>query len=305
MDLSIKHLAWAVLESMQDSLFVTSAEGRIIYLNHAAESLLNVTFSQVFGWRLDQLLNLLPVGPRTLTQVSVSHSAEDVEFNAGEWEGYWLVRLGNDLRLVNIVVSALPQRADAKNNLLFSIRSIRGEGEGMDATQASASRQATVSHDGFHKRILDAQQASRRWNLEHCLICVQFEMKNITSEEYEQVVAVFRSHMRRTDACCPLGTCKYSVLLENYSVAQGIRRAYELIRIMSVGLSEERSLQRALKVWIGLVPVNRFSPADSTQLISMAMQASQEASRSGKDTAVRVYRPGGVASIECSEEHSS
>lgn len=290
-DLSIKHLAWAVIEAMQDSLVVTNPDGSIIYLNHAAESLLNVTFTSVFGRRLDQVMSLVPVGPRRVPghYAPFDHPAA---FNASQMQGYWLLRLGNDFPLVNIGVSSLPPDSRGSSNLLFTIRRIREEGAELEPILSPASERAQVDHEEFHKRIRNALRASQRWNLEHCLLCVQFDMAHPEPGENEALVSMLQRYVRRTDASCLLGARKYAVLLEGHSLPQAIRRAFDIIRELTGALSDDRCRRRDLNIWIGVTPVNRFGPSDSANYIGMAMQACYEARQQGKGTAVRVFRPG-------------
>lgn len=289
-DLSIKHLAWAVIEAMNDSLVVTNPEGSVIYLNHAAEYLLNVTFTSVFGRRLDQIMSLLPVGPRP-DDSNDSQQHPEGEFKAHCMQGYWLLRLNNELPLVNVSVSSLPPDVEGRCSLLFTIRQIQEEGVDLEPAILGASGRSEVNREEFHKRILSALRASRRWNLEHSLICVQFEMARPEPGEYEQIEATLGKYVRRTDASCKLGSRKYGVLLESYSLPYAIRRSFELIRVLQASIPADRVRQCDLNIWIGVAPINQFGPTNSANLIGMAMLACYEARQAGKGTAVRVYRP--------------
>lgn len=301
-DLSIKQLAWVVIEAMKESLVVTNPEGSIIYLNHAAEQLLGTTFTWAFGRRLDKVMTLFPVGPREESVDASVPLPSKAAFDVARMNGYWLLRISDDLALVNITVSPLPQDAAGHHNLLFTIRQIREEGTDLEPFSTLHRGKAMVSRDEFHGRIVNALRATQRWNLEHCLICIQFDMARPEAGEYEQLVATLQKNVRRTDVSCQLGSRKYGVLLEGYSLPHAIRRSFELIRALSCTLSEERIRRRDLSIWIGVVPINQFSASNSANLIGMAMLACYEARHAARGSAVRVYRPGRDARLLASRE---
>lgn len=289
-DLSIKHLAWAVIEAMPDSLIVTNPEGNIIYLNHAAEALLNITFSRAFGRPLKRTLTLMPVGPRLNIDTSHQEAAGHSGFEAARLHGYWLLQVGNDLRLINISVSSLPPDAAGRSNLLFSIRHIRGEGIELESVRQPLLRNSEVEQVEFHKRIVVAAQASQRWNVEHALIFLQLETGLSSLDEREYMKNALRRYVRRNDSCCMLESDTFAVLLEGYSIPQAIRRSFGLIRQLNDDLSMKRTRKSDLKIWIGLVPINGLSAGESARILGMAAQACQQAKKTGKPIAVQVYR---------------
>ena len=280
-----------VIDAMQDSLIVTSPEGNVVYLNHAGEHLLNLTFTQAFGRHLYEIISLLPVGPRPGPVTRPPSAVRGFSFDPGRLQGYWLLRLGNSLPLVNVSVSAMEADPQGHRNLLFTIRQLQEEGGELEPVLPPHPHYIQVNHEAFHKHIHHALRASQRWNLEHSLLCIQFDMAELEPGEYELLVSTLLRYVPRTDASCMLGIRKYAVLLEGYSLAHSIRRSFELIRALSSALSTERARRRDLTIRVGIAPVNRFGPSNTTNLIGMAMQACYEARQTGKSVAVRVYRP--------------
>ncbi|MFZ5603675.1 MAG: PAS domain S-box protein [Pseudomonadota bacterium] len=301
-DASIKHMAWAMIESMPDSLIVTALNGEIIYLNNAAEQLLALTFSQAFSRRIDSVLHLEPVPDQKNAVDDWNQVAGErvVPVSGRQLQGRWLLDRDGKVTPVDIRVSMVRHDPNSDANLLLSIRSTPETAANPD-DQIARRQPRVLDYKGFHRRIREAFDDSRRNDREHGLLFLTLESGSggqaspgagTDENDHIEIASAIRAAVGPHESVCRLGTQKYGVLLDGYSLLNSIRSATAIMGSL-YGDKPVRDCDPAtMKIWIGVAPINKFSPGIPANLIGMALVASCEAKLSGESLAVRVYRPG-------------
>ena len=294
-DWSIKNLAWSVVEYMQDALIVTTPEGRIIYLNYAAEVLLNITFTQVWKQPVEQVLRPVPLDK---PEAAPGKSDGAHSFIAG----YCQLEQCHDAGVVHIAISSIANQCQGNDNLLFAIRKLNSRPDRFELLTSPKSQRRLHSNEEFSNAIRDAQRSNGRSNAHYGLLCVQVQFPPaliaalVEGQENAQPASTIAQNIlhsiRKGDAACQLSTRKFGILLEDNSTIDSLRMAFKLARALTRSCDEFCTPADRPKVWIGITFLGDHNGSDdSDALMEHALWACYHATQSGRPAAVRIFKP--------------
>lgn len=297
-DSSVKHLAWAIIESSPDCIFVTRNDGSLIYMNHATENLLNITFTHAFGKSIVELLSLLPlnaddVKPRNNLQ------RRNAPFDGTALRGYWLLARESETRLVNIEYSNLPASTGEDQNCLFSLRILDDLEKVTGANPKAKAGKTLISSVEFQSLFRNALQKCRKLGHEHSLLCIELHETAGGGSQHDnpptlQSVLMIRNAVLQTiplaSGVCSISRNRYSILLEDCPLPSSIPRAFALASALRTAYKSMHSSSDAFSCWVGIAAVNAQSTSSCADLVGMALQACIEAKHTNKPIAIRIYR---------------
>lgn len=113
-------LALNLRERTQKGIVITNEKGEISYVNNVAETILDISFSEVLGEPIDQILALTPLSPAA----PITEACPNGQFNPSMFEGLFRLRRGKITSIVSIKISTMGNIQSDGTELVFVIRQI-------------------------------------------------------------------------------------------------------------------------------------------------------------------------------------
>jgi diguanylate cyclase (GGDEF)-like protein/PAS domain S-box-containing protein len=292
--------ALATLGAIGDGIIRTDAQGRIDFLNPAAELLTGWSDRRAQGCQVEEVFQLIDeVARQPLPDpVAVCLRAGSIVRSAGH-----ALLLGAGGQECSVHHSAAPM-LDPDGNVLGAVLVFR------DVTEARGQEREMIylaNHDSLtgllNRRELETRLArailsARREQREHALLYLdldEFKVVNDTcghlvgDEMLKQVTALLRAGVRRSDAVARLGGDEFGVLLEDCPAPRARHTAEELLRTLhDFRFSHGRQVFE-VGVSIGLVPIGPGC-GDLAQVLSAADAACYVAKDRGRNR-LHEYEP--------------
>jgi len=287
------------LSSLAEAIITTDAQGRISYLNPAAERMTGSGADQAVGKTLEDLVGLVDEMDRRLLSDPVRQAlTSGAPVNLSR-RALLLSRANGSER--SIELSASPIRNDAKEVigaalLLHDVTELRGLARQMSYQATHDALTGLVNRREFERRLEEATESGHRGEGQHVLCYLdldRFKVVNDTSGHLagdsmlREVAKVLRDAVRDSDTVARLGGDEFGVLLigcpldKARQIADDVCRAvgdYRFVwkdKIFNIGVS------------IGLVEISRES-GTLEELLAAADSACYVAKKQGSGR-VAVY----------------
>jgi len=104
----------------QEGIAITDERGIITYVNKSAETILDITFNDVLGISIDQILALMPLSPSE----PITESCQNGQFIPKKLEGLFRLGRGNITSIVSIKIAEMGNIETDGKELMFIIRKI-------------------------------------------------------------------------------------------------------------------------------------------------------------------------------------
>ncbi|MDX1654332.1 MAG: EAL domain-containing protein [Candidatus Competibacteraceae bacterium] len=274
------------LESIADGVITLDGEGRVDYLNPAAEQVCGWDHDDALGLPLGRLCQLLDAGSRLpLSELSgLSGPA---------------LLINRDGREFAVEVAISPLREGAGSVLAFhDVTQTRRLAEMLTFQATHDALTGLLNRHEFERRLEWLLNLARDEEREHTLCYLdldQFKVINDTcghiagDELLRQVTSVLRRGVRDSDTVARLGGDEFGILLEH--CPQG--RALEVIERLRESVRSFRFIWAdkafTIGVSVGLVPINHRSE-NLAQLLAAADSACYAAKEAGRNR-IWVYQP--------------
>ncbi len=299
-DSKVEHLAWSIIESTSDCIFVTGSEGNVIYMNHAAENLLHITFTHAFGKPVQELLKLRPVSTRQGLNDSPASimTNQKAPFDCNSLRGYWLLQDDADSPVVNVICSTLVAGSHDENKYLLSLR-VLGELESLNYYHLQAkSKKSIIKSIEFQFLMNDAIRNCQRLKHENSLLCIELDEptygaqhnKPLSPQATEMMCNAVSQTFTYASGICSISRNRFAILLEDCPLPSSIPRAYTLVNALRTAHKASHLESTSFSCWVGIAPINWQSTSNCGDIINMALLACLEAKRTNKTIAIRVYR---------------
>ncbi len=287
------------LNSLAEAIITTNADGRISYLNPAAERMTGSNAEQALGKALEDLVGLVDEMDRRLLSDPVRQAlTSGAPVNLSR-RALLLSRANGSER--SIELSASPIRNDAKEVigaalLLHDVTELRGLARQMSYQATHDALTGLVNRREFERRLEEATESGHRGEGQHVLCYLdldRFKVVNDTSGHLagdsmlREVAKVLRDAVRDSDTVARLGGDEFGVLLigcpldKARQIADDVCRAvgdYRFVwkdKIFNIGVS------------VGLIEISRES-GTLEELLAAADSACYVAKKQGSGR-VAVY----------------
>lgn len=295
-----KERALVTLQSIGDAVITTDIEGRVEFLNPAAETLTGWSTGEASGLPLPQVFEII----NELTRLPVENPVEkSLRYNIIVGLANHTVLIARNGREYAIEDSAAPIRA-RDGRILGVVLVFHDVSEKRKLTH-QLSHQARhdaltglINRSEFERWLEELLDSAANRHKQHALLYLdldQFKVVNDTcghsagDELLRQLTAHIQSKVRESDIFARLGGDEFGILLENCPLDQALRVATVLLdemrtfrfiwldKIFTVGVS------------IGLVAINETS-GNSANVLAAADTACYAAKDKGRNR-VQVYSP--------------
>jgi diguanylate cyclase (GGDEF)-like protein/PAS domain S-box-containing protein len=286
-----KERAQITLHSIADAVIATDAEGRVEYMNAAAERITGWSAQEAAGASLEV----------------VCPEAGDAQPGHPASSGSSLVSQGTRLRTrrgheLSVERTAAPifNRSGVRTGTVTVFRDVTDSLEMAAKVTWQASHDALtglVNRKEFERRLEGLIESSLRDEQQHVLLYLdldQFKVVNDTSghtagdELLRQLAQRLQRRVRQSDTLARLGGDEFGVLLPQCDVAAGQRIAEKLIESVRDHRFAWRDTVFDVGASVGLVQISGLT-ADSTTVLSAADMACYAAKERGRNR-IHVYQ---------------
>jgi diguanylate cyclase (GGDEF)-like protein/PAS domain S-box-containing protein len=312
--LTPKPRAMATLDAMGESVITVDADGRIDYINHAAEVLLGMQFDQVMGKSFPEVASLVDESDR--------HSLGDPVRKALTTGGR--VTMGRRAVLVpvqisgaagperSVEISVTPLRFDGKDIqglviVLHDTSELRGLTRQMTYQASHDALTGLVNRREFERRLQEAMDSAQTGDVGHGLCYLDLDRFKVVNDTcghtagdnmLREVASIIREAVRDSDTVGRIGGDEFALLL----VGCPLEKARQICDNVVRSVNEYRFVWKDkifnIGVSIGLVEIGRDS-GSIEDILSSADSACYVAKKQG-GLHVHVYS----AREEASARHS-
>ena len=294
------------LNSLAEAIITTDAEGRIEYMNPAAETLTGGTDGQAQGRTLEDIVSLVDETDRRLLTDPVRQAlASGAPVNLGR-RALLLSRVNGSERSIELSASPVRNGANEVTGtvvLLHDVTELRGLARQMSYQATHDALTGLVNRHEFERRLGEAIESGHRGDGQHVLCYLdldRFKVVNDTSGHLagdsmlREVAKLLRDAVRDSDTIARIGGDEFGVLLigcpldKARQIADDVCRAvgdYRFIwkeKIFNIGVS------------VGLVEISRergsleelFAAADSACYVAKKQGSGRVAVYSARDEAL-------------------
>ena len=265
--------AMATLDAMGESVITVDAEGRIDYINHAAEVLLSQRFDQVMGKAFSEVALLVDETDRrslgdperkaltTGGRVTMGRRAVLVPSNAGPER--------------SVEISVTPLRVEGKNIMglvlvLHDTSELRGLTRQMTYQATHDALTGLVNRREFERRLQEAMDSAQTENLAHALCYLDLDRFKVVNDTcghtagdnmLREVASLIKEAVRDSDTVGRLGGDEFALLLVGCPLEKARQIADDVVRSVNDYRFVWKDKIFNIGVSIGLVEIGQGSGA--------------------------------------------
>ncbi|WP_166267645.1 diguanylate cyclase domain-containing protein [Marinobacter caseinilyticus] len=293
----IKYLAWNVLESMDESLVVTNQDGYISYLNHAAEKLLETTFTRAFGHRIDALLHPSPLG-RSGMRDHAALRAVSKEFNPESLNGLCNIGLRHGTQCVNINKTEVTDSGSGKLGFVFVLRSLPTTSNMVKPPSVHDSHCMTATPEYFHEKL--RRSVSMSTSRKHPQNLLFLHLDSLYDDEFDRrgsartqfpadkVVDIIKPQLPKNSIFCQLRERDLVLLLRDTKTSHATYIALDLINTVRQHFQAADNPHQ-IGLSVGIFALSTPLPSIDTDLLIQAAEYVCNEARSLGDNALQIY----------------
>ncbi len=261
--------AMVTLDAMGESVITVDAEGRIDYINHAAETLLGQRFDQVMGRSFSDVASLVdetdrrslgdPVRKALATggRVTMGRRAVLVPANAGPER--------------SVEISVTPLRFDGKDIVglvlvLHDTSELRGLTRQMTYQASHDALTGLVNRREFERRLQEAMDSAQTGNVAHALCYLDLDRFKVVNDTcghtagdnmLREVASLVKEAVRDSDTAGRIGGDEFALLLVGCPLEKARQIADDVVRSVHEYRFVWKDKIFNIGVSIGLVEIGR------------------------------------------------
>jgi diguanylate cyclase (GGDEF)-like protein/PAS domain S-box-containing protein len=281
------------MQSLGEAIVTTDADGRLVYLNPAAERLLGVENRAVAGRPLEEVIGLVDQNDRKLLAEPVHEAVNGgANSHALSRRAVLIGKASGEERAIELAVS--PLRDDAGELvgaviLLHDVTELRGLHRQMSYQATHDALTGLVNRREFEHRLDEAAETARRGEATHMLCCLdldRFKIVNDTSGHLagdsmlREVAKLLREAVRDSDTVARLGGDEFGMLLVGCPLDKARQIADDVCRSIAAYRFVWHDRVFNIGVSIGLIEIGREA-GSVEQLLAAADSACYVAKKEG------------------------
>jgi diguanylate cyclase (GGDEF)-like protein/PAS domain S-box-containing protein len=281
------------MESLGEAIVTTDLEGRLVYLNPAAEKMLGVTMTQAIGQLLEEVVALVDQDDRKLVADPVREAvAGGGNHQALSRRAVLLGKSSGEERAIELAAS--PLRDDSGELagaviLLHDVTELRGLHRQMSYQATHDALTGLVNRREFERRLAESAELARRGEGAHMLCYLdldRFKIVNDTSGHLagdamlREVANLLREAVRDADTVARLGGDEFGMLLVGCPLEKARQICDDVCRAIAAYRFAWQDRVFTIGVSIGLIEIAREA-GTVEQLLAAADSACYVAKKEG------------------------
>jgi diguanylate cyclase (GGDEF)-like protein/PAS domain S-box-containing protein len=298
--------AWETLDSLGEGVITTDVNGRIDYMNQAAEQLIGVQAMDVLGKTLTDIITLVdesdrrslgdPVGQCLTTQKKVTVGRR----------GLMISRDRGDERSVELIVTPIKGHKGDLNGAVIVVRDVselRGITRQMSYQASHDALTGLVNRREFERRLEEALESAHANVARHVLCYLDLDRFKVVNDScghmagdsmLREVAALIKETVRDSDTVGRLGGDEFGLLLVGCPLDKARQIADDVVRKVSDYRFVWKDKIFNIGVSVGLIEISRESGSPE-ELMSAADSACYVAKKQGNHVHVYSARDEAVA----------
>ncbi len=283
----------AALESLAEAIVTTDLEGRLVFMNPAAEKLLGIVTLQAQGRPLEEVVGLVDENDRKLLADPIREAVGDSNGNPHTLSrrAVLLGKAAGEERAIELAAS--PLRVDDQLVgavvLLHDVTELRGLHRQMSYQATHDALTGLVNRREFERRLGEAAETARRGEGTHMLCYLdldRFKIVNDTSGHLagdsmlREVAKLLREAVRDSDTVARLGGDEFGMLLVGCPLDKARQIADDVCRSIAAYRFVWHDRVFNIGVSIGLIEIGREA-GSVEQLLAAADSACYVAKKEG------------------------
>ncbi len=282
------------LQSLSEAIVTTDVEGRLVYLNPAAEKLLGVGRAQAAGRQLDEIVGIMDQNDRRLLTDPVKEAVGggDGTPHATTRRAVLLGKSSGEERAIELAASPLRdhngQLAGAVV-LLHDVTELRGLHRQMSYQATHDALTGLINRREFERRLEEAAESARRGEATHMLCYLDLDRFKIVNDSsghlagdsmLREVAKLLREKVRDSDTVARLGGDEFGMLLVGCPLDKARQIADDVCRAVAAYQFVWQDRVFNIGVSIGLIEIGREA-GSVEQLLAAADSACYVAKKEG------------------------
>jgi diguanylate cyclase (GGDEF)-like protein/PAS domain S-box-containing protein len=290
--------AWEALDSLGEGVLTTDIEGRIVYVNKAAEQLIGKPTADTLGHQLLEVLHLAEEGEKkTLGDPVRQCLATGSRINLGR-RGMLVSNGGSSERSIELTVAPLRGPNGDVTGTVVALRDVsdlRGLTQQMSYQASHDALTGLANRREFERRLQEALESTHAQNTRHVLCYLDLDRFKAVNDEcghvagdgmLREVAGLIKEAVRDSDTVGRLGGDEFGILLIGCPLEKARQIADDVVRAVGDYRFVWRDKIFTIGVSVGLVEVTRES-GTIEDLIGAADSACYVAKKQGGH--VQVY----------------
>ena len=281
------------MQSLGQAIVTTDMEGRLAYLNPAAEQLLGVARAQAIGRLLEEVVGLVDENDRKQLSDPVKEAVGGGNGNPHSLSrrAVLLGKASGEERAIELAAS--PLRVDDKLVgaviLLHDVTELRGLHRQMSYQATHDALTGLVNRREFERRLDEAAEAARRGEASHMLCYLDLDRFKIVNDSsghlagdsmLREVAKLLREAVRDSDTVARLGGDEFGMLLVGCPLDKARQIADDVCRSIAAYRFAWHDRVFNVGVSIGLIEIGREA-GTVEQLLAAADSACYTAKKEG------------------------
>jgi diguanylate cyclase (GGDEF)-like protein/PAS domain S-box-containing protein len=281
------------LQSLAEAIVTTDVEGRLVYLNPAAERLLGVTRAQASGKFLEEIVDLMDQNDRKLLADPVKEAVGGGNGNPHTMtrRAVLLGKTSGQERAIEIAAS--PLRMDdtlaGAVVLLHDVTELRGLHRQMSYQATHDALTGLVNRREFERRLEEGLESARRGEATNMLCYLDLDRFKIVNDSsghlagdamLREVAKLLRDAVRDSDTVARLGGDEFGLLLVACPLEKARQIADDVCRAVAAYRFTWHDRVFSIGVSIGLIEIGRDT-GSVEQLLAAADSACYVAKKEG------------------------
>jgi len=263
--------AWEALDALGEGVLTTDAEGRIVYVNKASDSLVGKAASEMLGHNLGEVINLVDEGDRKALADPVRQSlSTGSRVHLGR-RGMVVSSDGGAERSIELTVSPLRDVAGDVTGTVIALRDVsdlRGLTRQMSYQASHDALTGLVNRREFERRLVEALDGARSSDHRHVLCYLDLDRFKAVNDEcghvagdgmLREVAALIKDAVRDSDTVGRIGGDEFGILLVGCPLEKARQIADDVVRSVADYRFVWKDKIFDIGVSVGLVEVTRES----------------------------------------------
>jgi diguanylate cyclase (GGDEF)-like protein/PAS domain S-box-containing protein len=282
------------MQALAEAIVTTNIEGRLTYLNPAAEKLLGVSRAQAAGRLLEEIVGLIDQNDRKLLADPVSEAIGGSSGNPHNLARRAVLfgKSSGEERAIEIAASPLSDHNGELAGavvLLHDVTELRGQHRQMSYQATHDALTGLVNRREFERRLEEAAEAARRGEAIHMLCYLDLDRFKIVNDSsghlagdsmLREAAKLLRDAVRDSDTVARIGGDEFGLLLVGCPLDKARQIADDVCRAVAAYRFVWHDRVFNIGVSVGLIEIGREA-GSVEQLLAAADSACYVAKKEG------------------------
>jgi diguanylate cyclase (GGDEF)-like protein/PAS domain S-box-containing protein len=293
--------AWSVLSDLREGVIATDADGKVVYLNAAAEELSGWGLAEAKGQPMHMVYRIIDEHSRSALDYIAQGAPEGTHLADPGRAAVRLIRRDGQETSVHDSFTEVRDEAGQRSGfavVFHDVSQLRALAQQLSWQASHDSLTGLVNRRELESRLAQLLESAHVQGRQHVLLYIDLDnFKTVNDscghsagdELLRSLTSVMGTKIRGSDILARLGGDEFAALLQSCPIDQGLRIANGIREVVRDFRFAWEGKSFTVGASIGLVPIDAAS-GDIAEVLTAADACCYEAKNKGRDR-VQVHRP--------------